>query len=44
MFNINILLKFKLHNYLTENTILQCRARACDLSGEQKRYILLKFI
>ena len=41
MFNINIFLKFKLHNCLTDNTILERTARVCDLSGEQGRYTLL---
>ena len=41
MFNINIFLKFKLHNCLTDNTILEHTARVCDLSGEQGRYTLL---
>ena len=44
MFNINIFFKFKLHNCLTDNTILECRARVCDLSGEQGKYTLPKFI
>ena len=35
--NINVILKFKLHNSSADNPILECRARACDLSGEQGR-------
>lgn len=34
MLNINVILKFKLHNSSADNPILECRARACDLSEQ----------